>query len=75
MPMITPDTKPIAAPQPSAEDEGWTMVIRPQGSWFDLKLGELWQYRDLVLLLVRRDFVASTSRLFLARCGISSSRS
>lgn len=63
--MITPDTKPIAAPQPSAEDEGWTMVIRPQGSWFDLKLGELWQYRDLVLLLVRRDFVAQYKQTIL----------
>ena len=34
------------------------MVIRPQRSLFDLRLGELWRYRDLVMLFVRRDFVA-----------------
>jgi lipopolysaccharide transport system permease protein len=39
-------------------DEQWTLVIRPHGSWFDLKLGQLWRYRDLVMLFVWRDFVA-----------------
>lgn len=34
------------------------MVIRPKRNWFDLRFGELWQYRDLVKLFVRRDFVA-----------------
>lgn len=34
------------------------MVIEPQRSLFDLRLGELWHYRDLVMLFVRRDFVA-----------------
>ena len=31
-------------------DEGWTMIIQPQRSWLDLRLGELWHYRDLVML-------------------------
>jgi lipopolysaccharide transport system permease protein len=39
------------------EDE-WSLVIRPNRGWFDLRLGELWQYRDLILLFVRRDFVS-----------------
>src|SRR5512141_2218325 len=34
------------------------MVIEPQRSLFDLRLGELWRYRDLVMLFVRRDFVS-----------------
>lgn len=34
------------------------MIIEPQRSLLDLRLGELWRYRDLVLLFVRRDFVA-----------------
>lgn len=34
------------------------MDIEPQRSLFDLRLRELWQYRDLVMLFVRRDFVA-----------------
>jgi len=39
-------------------DGDWTMVIQPQRSWLDLRLGELWHYRDLVMLFVRRDFVS-----------------
>jgi len=37
-------------------EENWS--IEPQRNLFDLRLGELWRYRDLVLLFVRRDFVA-----------------
>ncbi len=38
--------------------EAWTEIIRPRSTLFDLKLKEVWRYRDLVLLFVRRDFVA-----------------
>ena len=40
------------------EQENWDMVIQPQRSLFDLRLGDLWRYRDLVMLFVRRDFVS-----------------
>ena len=43
---------------PDPHDKDWSMIIEPQRSWFDLKLGDLWQYRDLVMLFVRRDFVS-----------------
>jgi len=33
-------------------------AIQPQRSLLDLRLGELWKYRDLVMLFVRRDFVS-----------------
>lgn len=36
----------------------WSLVIEPSRTWFDLRLHELWPYRDLVRLFVRRDFVA-----------------
>ena len=36
----------------------WDMIIQPQRGLLDLRLGELWRYRDLVLLFVRRDFVS-----------------
>src|SRR5277367_931591 len=42
----------------SAEHEYWDMVIEPQGRLFDLKLRDVWHYRDLLVLLVRRDFVS-----------------
>lgn len=39
-------------------EESWDMIIQPQRGLLDLRLGELWKYRDLVMLFVRRDFVA-----------------
>lgn len=36
----------------------WTLVIQPQGRWWDLRLDELWRYRDLLWMFVKRDFVA-----------------
>jgi lipopolysaccharide transport system permease protein len=39
-------------------DEDWTMIIRPKRSLLDLRLGELWQARELVMLFVWRDFVS-----------------
>lgn len=32
--------------------------IRPQTSLLDLRLNDVWEYRDLLMLLVRRDFVS-----------------
>lgn len=45
-------------PPTSPSDQDWDLIIRPQRSWWDLRLDELWRYRDLVLLFVRRDFVS-----------------
>jgi lipopolysaccharide transport system permease protein len=42
----------------STADKNWTMIIRPQRHWLDLRLDELWQARELVLLFVWRDFVS-----------------
>lgn len=36
----------------------WDKVIRPRNGWFDISLGEIWKYRDLIGLFVWRDFVA-----------------
>lgn len=38
--------------------EKWSLIITPDLPWFDLRIRELWQYRDLVMLFVRRDFVS-----------------
>lgn len=34
----------------------WTTRIRPKTGWFDINLKEIWQYRDLIWMLVKRDF-------------------
>ena len=40
------------------ENQQWTSVIKPSNGWFDVNIKELWQYRDLIMMFVKRDFVA-----------------
>ena len=39
------------------EQEKWDLVIQPRRLWFDLHIRDLWRYRDLITLFVKRDFV------------------
>jgi lipopolysaccharide transport system permease protein len=41
-----------------ADTEQWSLILSPKNGWFDIDLKELWQYRDLVVLFVQRDFIA-----------------
>ncbi len=47
------------------DDNNWTTIIRPRRPWFDISIRELWQYRDLIRLFVRRDFVAQHKQTIL----------
>jgi lipopolysaccharide transport system permease protein len=38
--------------------EHWDLVIEGKTSLFDLKFKDVWQYRDLLLMFVKRDFVS-----------------
>ncbi len=38
--------------------EQWDLEIKPQDGLFNLHLKDVWNYRDLLWLLVRRDFVS-----------------
>ena len=38
--------------------EHWDLVIKPKNKWYQLDLASVWHYRDLLFLLVRRDFVS-----------------
>lgn len=40
------------------QEEHWDLIIKPQNKWYQLDLGSIWRYRDLLMLLVRRDFVS-----------------
>ena len=46
-------------------EESWDLVIGPKKKVFDLELGDVWKYRDLLFLLVRRDFVANFKQTVL----------
>src|SRR6185437_2751789 len=39
-------------------EEIWDIEITPKNALLDLKLNDVWQYRDLLILLVKRDFIA-----------------
>ena len=36
-------------------DRQWDAIIRPRNGWFDINFRELFHYRDLIFLLVKRD--------------------
>lgn len=41
----------------SPESE-WTLEIKPVSGWFNFHIKDVWRYRDLLFMFVRRDFVA-----------------
>jgi lipopolysaccharide transport system permease protein len=40
------------------KEQPWDLVIKPKSGLFELHLGDLWRYRDLLMLFVKRDIVA-----------------
>lgn len=47
------------------DSEQWDLVIEPKAHLFDLKLKEVWHYRDLLWLFVKRDFSAQYKQTIL----------
>ncbi|MBR1558837.1 MAG: ABC transporter permease [Clostridia bacterium] len=39
-----------------AKGTAWETIIRPRRGWFDIDLKDLFRYRDLILLMVKRNF-------------------
>lgn len=48
-----------------AEDDNWDLVITGKKRLFSLQLADIWRYRDLMILFVRRDFVAQYKQTIL----------
>ena len=57
----------IVSSKPAAETgaAAWSEVIQPRSSLLDLRLLDVWRYRDLVMLFVRRDFVSTYKQTVL----------
>jgi lipopolysaccharide transport system permease protein len=47
------------------ETENWDLIITPRKKWYDLQLTDVWHYRDLIALFVRRDFVSRYKQTIL----------
>ena len=43
----------------------WDLIIEPKAALLDLNIRELWQYRDLLWLFVKRDFTAQYKQTIL----------
>lgn len=57
---IQPETRPVAI-----EEQDWDLEIKPKDRILDLHLSDVWRYRDLMGLFVRRDFVAQYKQTIL----------
>lgn len=49
----------------SAQDQEWTTIIKPKDKLLSVDLGELWRYRDLLMLFVKRDITTSYKQTIL----------
>lgn len=47
------------------EEQKFETVIQPKSGWFDLHLGELLRYRDLIFLFVKRNFISQYKQTVL----------
>lgn len=48
-----------------SDNENWDLIIQPKTNFFDFKFREVWRYRDLLLLLFKRDFIAQYKQTIL----------
>ena len=47
------------------ENEGWTTVIKPRNKLFEVNLKEIWDYRDLLTLFVKRTITVQYKQTIL----------
>lgn len=47
------------------QPQKWTETIEDKHSLFDLKLKEVWKYKDLIYMFVKRDFISSFKQTIL----------
>src|ERR1700741_1499172 len=47
------------------KQEHWDLVIKPQNKWYNINLKAIWRYRDLLFIMVRRDFLAAYKQTIL----------
>src|SRR5436189_5921435 len=40
------------------DNEPWDLVLEPKSKWYSLNLSQIFRFKDLLILFVRRDFVS-----------------
>lgn len=59
------EQKVIKTTVPVEAEEAWDLVIEPKQGFFSLNLKEIWRYRDLLFLFVKRDLTAQYKQTIL----------
>jgi len=49
----------------AAQQQGWTELLTPKRGLLDFRLAELWRYRDLIWMFVKRDIASSYKQTIL----------
>lgn len=49
----------------TTENENWTTVIKPRNGLFEVNLKEIWDYRDLLVMFVKRDITVQYKQTVL----------
>lgn len=57
-----------------SDNQQWTTIIKPKDRLLSVDFGELWHYRDLTSLFVKRNIITQYSRPSSDRFGSSYSR-
>ena len=52
-------------PPISKEQEDWDLIIKPRSDLFEINLSEVWRYKDLMWMFVKRDFAAQYKQTVL----------
>lgn len=60
-----PYVEPVQRQEPHDDSQQWDLEIKPSDKLFNLHLKDVWAYRDLMWLFVRRDFVAQYKQTVL----------
>ncbi len=58
-PLLAKGSEPVNSPAPPpAPERKWLETITPHNNIFSLNIKEIWSYRDLLMILTRRDIIA-----------------
>lgn len=49
----------------TTEDRYWDLIVKPKVNFFSINLKEVWRYRDLIFLFVKRDIVTGYKQTIL----------
>lgn len=47
------------------EEKEWDLIVKPKSSWFEFNFKEIWRYRDLLFMFVKRDIVSTYKQTIL----------